>query len=412
MFESYDYASILERILSRLPKDEDTRPSSPLYILSAPAAKELETAHRNLDYTIEQVFPTTQDREHLIRDAQTYGMAPYDAKPAVAEGEFDIKVDLGSRFSIDQGRVDYAVSEYMRAEGDYHYYRMTCEQTGEIGNVAPGKLIPIWNIPGLKHAYLTRILIPGEEEEPTEDFRARYLDFFRHPRYGGNLADYINEVCAFEGVGRCKILRCRDFKGEPRIGWVGIVITDAAGNKPTQELIDDLQEYMQPLGVSGLPEIETSGLGRAPIQHRAYVRGVRERVVDVGVRLAFTAGASWTALRENIEEAARGYLKELALSWGDVITTEKAKYPFDDHLVVRRAEIETRLMDIGGVLDVAGLTINGKARNLDLDWDEIPVMGGVVDRDTEDPGGGNECPYECPDCPCGGDMSLCGRLGG
>lgn len=410
MFQDNTFEAVLERLLARMPDDEDTRPSSPLYILSAPAAKELETAYQSLDYTIEQVFPTTQDREHLIRDALTYKVAPYGATPAIAEGEFDIELPEGTRFSRENSGINFHISEYIGPRGDKHYYRLTCESLGERGNVAPGKLIPIWNIQNLKWAYLKRILIPGEEEEPTEDFRARYLDYFRHPRYGGNLADYINEVCAFEGVGRCKILRCRDFEGNPRLGWVGIVITDAAGNKPTDELVGDLQEHIQPLGVTGLPELETSGLGVAPIDHRAFVRGVRERVVDVGVKLTLSAGNSWTALEDLIKETVAAYLKELSLSWGDIITTEKAKYPFDDHLVVRRAEIETRLMDLDGVLDTGAVTINGKSRNLDLDWDEIPVMGTVSER--EDGGGSTSCPYECPDCPCEGDMSQCQRIGG
>lgn len=408
MFEDKTYEAILDRILKRLPEDMDPGPSTPLYILSGPAAMEISKLYEDLDYTIEQVFPTTQDREHLIRDAETYKVAPYDAKPSIAEGEFDIEVALGTRFSREQ--MNFTVTEYIGPRGDYHYYRMRCETPGQAGNVAPGKMIPIWNIQNLTHAYLTRILIPGEEEEPTEDFRARYLDYFRHPRYGGNLADYINEVCAFDGVGRCKILRCRDFEGKVNLGWVGIVITDAAGNKPTDELVNDLQEHIQPLGVSGLPEIETSGLGVAPINHRAFVRGVRERVIDLKLALTFEAGSSWTALKDAVTKRVTEYLKSLALSWGDIITTEKAKFPLDDHLIVRRASVETEIMDLSGIIDVQGVSLNGKYRNLELDWDEIPVLGEITQIDPSELEEDGKCPFDCPDCDC--DPAECPRLGG
>lgn len=47
-------------------------------------------------------------------------------------------------------------------------------------------MIPIDYIEGLETCYLTELLIPGEDEEATEDIRARYFDTFDTKPFGGN----------------------------------------------------------------------------------------------------------------------------------------------------------------------------------------------------------------------------------
>lgn len=47
-------------------------------------------------------------------------------------------------------------------------------------------------------------------------------------------------------------------------------------------------------------------------------------------------------------------------------------------LAVRVVQVENRLLNLDGVLDVADTTINGVADNLVLTAYQIPVYGGVV----------------------------------
>ena len=61
------------------------------------------------------------------------------------------------------------------------------------------------------------------------------------------------------------------------------------------------------------------------------------------------------------------YFMELRQDWAN-----------NDNLVVRINQIETRILQLDGVDDVAGTLINGMSENLVLREDEIPVRGDVV----------------------------------
>ena len=70
-----------------------------------------------------------------------------------------------------------------------------------------GQMIPINYIQGLETSELTEILIPGEDEEDTEDLRQRYFDSFNEHAFGGNRADYLARVRGIEGIGDVKVTR-------------------------------------------------------------------------------------------------------------------------------------------------------------------------------------------------------------
>ncbi|MBZ0668260.1 phage tail protein, partial [Clostridioides difficile] len=61
------------------------------------------------------------------------------------------------------------------------------------------------------------------------------------------------------------------------------------------------------------------------------------------------------------------YLNELNMSWED-----------EENLIVRISQIETRLLSIDGVLDIANTMINSIASNLNVDKDSIVLRGEVV----------------------------------
>ncbi|HBF2860579.1 TPA: phage tail protein, partial [Clostridioides difficile] len=67
------------------------------------------------------------------------------------------------------------------------------------------------------------------------------------------------------------------------------------------------------------------------------------------------------------EEAVDDYLNELNMSWED-----------EENLIVRISQIETRLLSIDGVLDIANTMINSIASNLNVDKDSIVLRGEVV----------------------------------
>ena len=411
MFEDLTKEAVQERILSRLPEDDDITPHSPLYIITAPTAYGWEIFYQDQSKALEQVFPDTADRDNLIHHASIYNIQPYAATYSHAEGEFNIEVPIGSRFSKES--VNFRVVEFLRNEESKYYYNLECEQTGEVGNVAPGKILPIEFIDGLTLSNITRILVPGEEEEDTETFRERFLASFNNKAFCANLSDYFNELSAISGVGKFKVLRCRDNKGEVNPEWVTIVFTDSNFGVPSEELVEQVQEYFQPLDPeTKLPTVETSGIGLASIGQLCWVEGVKEEKIDFSLNLTFENDYSWDNLEEVVKEKIKERLIQYAAEdWGDTVVTTKSYTPINHYITIRRAEIESLLIGIEGIQDSTAIRINGEFDNYNLAWNAIPALGNVTLHsaiESETPQG--NCPYNCPDCQYNRDPEQCGRL--
>ncbi len=349
MYEDMTFERIMKRMLDRVPDTLDKRESGIIYTALAPAAVELQNAYIEMDWILNQSFADTQDREYLIRRCAERGITPEPATYALLKGEFNIDIPIGSRFSL--GMLNYTAAHRIEAG----VYQMQCETAGEEGNRYFGSLIPINYIQGLTSAKLTEILIPGEDEEGTEHLRQRYFDSLDARAFGGNIQDYKEKLDALDGVGGCKIYPT--WNGG---GTVKAVIINSSFDKPSQELINKVQNATDPEDHQG------QGIGFAPIGHVVTIEAVEETEINVSTVLTYKEGWGWEETAPYIEEAIEGYLKELRASWADT-----------DGLIVRISQIETRLLDIVGVLDITGTTINGEEKNFVLGVNDIPIKGEI-----------------------------------
>lgn len=352
MYEDITYEDILERMLDRVPEDMDTREGSIIYDALAPAAVELQQMYIEFDVILQETFADTASREYLIRRAAERGITPSEASYAVLKGEFapaDLEIPIGNRFSC--GDLNYAVTEYV-SDG---VYRLTCETAGEEGNAQFGQLIPIDWVEGLETAYLTELLIPGEDEEDTEDLRERYFASFDSQAYGGNQADYLEKTNSISGVGATKVTPV--WNGG---GTVLLTILDSTYGAASQTLIETVQETIDPAQ-------DGTGAGIAPIGHVVTVQTAEETEVSISTSVTFDEGYSWSALEPTVTSLIEDYLLSLRESWADY--TE---------LTVRVSRIESIILGVAGVVDVSGTAINGDESNLVIDGYSIPVLGGVA----------------------------------
>ena len=259
MFEAITFEVILQRMLDRIPNNIDKREGSIIYDALAPAAVELQNMYIDLDVILQETFADTSSRTYLIKRASERGLSPYPATYAVLKGVFNINVPIGSRFSLDE--YNYTVTEKI----EDNVFKLQCETIGVEGNRHFGTLIPIEYIRGLESAELTELLIPGEDEEDTEEFRQRYFDSLDPQSFGGNIADYKQKVKSIQGVGGVKVYPV--WNGG---GTVKLVVLDSEYKKPTTELIDLVQTTIDPIQNQG------TGLGLAPVGHVVTVTGVEE----------------------------------------------------------------------------------------------------------------------------------------
>ncbi len=352
MYENVTFESILQRMLARVSDQMDKRESSPIYNALAPAAVELQLMYIEFDIILKETFGDTASREYLIRRAAERGITPYPATYALLKGEFtptSINLQIGSRFSLND------LNYYVKAKISDGVYQVECEEAGIKGNQYFGDMIPIEYIDGLETAQLTELLIPGEDEEDTEDLRVRYFSSFETKPYGGNKKDYIEKTNAIAGVGSTKVTPL--WNGG---GTVKLTILNSEFSKASSILIETVQETIDPTK-------DRSGLGVAPIGHIVTVDTVEEITVNVSTTITFDDGYSFVSLKSQIQSVIEEYLLELRKDWAN-----------QGSLIVRTAQIDTRILGIKGVLDIADTRINGSTSNLILSAYQIPVLGGVT----------------------------------
>ena len=363
MYEEETHEAVRRRMLNAVSAALDKREGSIIYDATASAAIEIELLYVALDWFLKNTFGDTAERPFLIERALERGLKPYAATNAVIKGTFEpaaVEVSIGSRFSCDE--LTYAVSEKLGAGT----YLLTCEQVGRAGNKSSGRLVPIGYVTGLQTAQINELTIPGRDEEDTEAFRARYLKSFDAQAYGGNIADYKEKVRAIAGVGGVKVYPV--WNGG---GTVKVVFCTSENTAPTAEFIAKVQEILDPVPYA------QQGVGIAPIGHRVTVEGAVAKAVTVRVRLTLNGGATVDMVKPVVEKALNAYFAELNAGWKDTQVVNVGTFT-NTGLIVRRAKIESLILDIAGVVDVESLTLNGAAENVHLGKDGLAALGGVT----------------------------------
>ncbi|WP_300844060.1 baseplate J/gp47 family protein [uncultured Acetatifactor sp.] len=397
MYEDTTYEAILQRMLARVPDRFDKREGSVIWDTHSPTAIELQILYIELDSVLREAYGDTASREFLILRCRERGIHPREATKAVLKGVFvPGSIDVaGQRFNI--GDMNYVVRGKI-ADGEY---QVECETAGKAGNQFFGAMIPMEYIKGLQSAELTGILIPGEDEEGTEELRQRYFSSFRENAFGGNRADYLEKTNAIPGVGRTKVTRVWNsdvspadmipkegvetwyngikgtLSGDVRHwldsvfqaakqkklttgGTVLLTIIDSEFGPASETLVEAVQAAIDPEVNAG------EGFGLAPIGHVVRVESAAARTVDIRTDITFEPGYGWGSLQAPIEDAVAAYLLELRKGWAD-----------SSSLVVRISQIDNRILNVPGIIDVQETLVNGARGNLELGEYEIPVLGGV-----------------------------------
>lgn len=400
MYEDTTYEVILERMLARVSDKLDKREGSVIWDTHSPTAIELQILYLELDAILKETYGDSASREFLILRCRERGIEPGQASGAVLEGRFAPEnVDVtGARFNA--GNMNYVV-EGKIADGEYE---VRCEEAGTSGNRYLGEIVPVDYVEGLETAVLTKVLIPGEDEEETEELRRRYFASFGKESFGGNVADYIEKTNKIPGVGRTKVTRIWNgdicpadmipseavkawYAGnigtlpEAVAQWVTAVYTAALEKKLTtggtvlltivnsdhgaasDTLVNAVQREIDPVEMAG------EGYGLAPIGHVVTVKSAEPVEILVKTGIVFDVGYGWSSLGSAIEDAVSGYLLELRKQWAD-----------SPYLVVRGSQIDARILRITGIVDIRGTSINGTEGGLSLEPNEIPVFGGVSDE--------------------------------
>jgi len=356
VYEDMTFENIMSRCLNRVAASIDKREGSVVYDAIAPAAAELAILYIELAYLMDRAFPDTETGDDLTKKVSERSIFRTAATGAIRKGYFEdgsgnaMDIPIGTRFS--GGSLNYVATEKI-AGGQF---KMLCETAGVVGNQYQGVLFPIDFVGGLGAARLADILINGEDEESDADLYGRYLESLKYQAYGGNKADYKMKVELIQGVGAAKVTPV--WNGG---GTVKIIFIDSDWGVPPSELVDSVQTAVDPVANRGV------GNGIAPIGHVVTVEGVAGATINIAFTLTLSYGETWAAVQEAVTASIQSYFSELARIWAD-----------NESLIIRVSQIETKILNIEGVIDIAETTINGGSANIALDSASIPILGVVT----------------------------------
>ena len=371
-FTQDTYQNLRQEMLDRVPDTYDKRDTAPIPTAISPAAYALAGFYLSLDQVQRSAFIQTAVGESLDLLAVIGGLTRYPASAAVRLGIFNTAVPIGARFSTINGTnsINFAVTAaatVSEPEEGFTYYQLTAETPGTIGNEYTGPILPITTIPGLTSAQITDILVPGDDTETDDAFRERLIEALNNRPFGGNIADYRQNVLAIDGVGGVQVYPTWNGGGTVKLSVLGADFLPAS---PT--LVENVQNAIDPPPNQGL------GLGLAPIGAKVTVAAPTELTVNVSATLMLAAGYAIGQVQEPVEQAIEAYLLSVRQEWDTNMSSTAVSYAADVYV----ARITAAIVGVTGVVNATNVQLNGGTADLILtetgETQQVPVIGTVA----------------------------------
>ncbi|MEG0297631.1 MAG: baseplate J/gp47 family protein [Clostridium sp.] len=373
--EKYTFDYLIKSALEKVPDDIDKRQGSIIYDALAPACYQLADMYMTMRSVILDTYIMTSYGEYLDNKVIEQGLSRYDSTKALKKGTFTFQdgtpatLQKGSRFStvnttenliykiIDEVQIDNRkiVGEYI----------LECEKGGTAGNSYMGDLLPVTYISNLKSCKLSTLISPARDKESDEDLRTRYLLAVNQKPFGGNCAQYNQELIDLDGVAAAQVYPT--WNGG---GTVKCSIIDSDYKPVTGEFLEYVQNLVDPEENTG------GGLGLAPIGHKVTVTTPSVVTININADINLLTGYILEQVDNQIKSSIDEYLKSLRKNWG--ISDDYNKYS----LSIYTSQITASILKVTGVANASNIRINGKDKDLILREDgevqELPMLGEVV----------------------------------
>lgn len=372
--ELYSFEYLMEKALARVPNTIDKREGSIIYDTLAPACYELSEYYMRLRRILQDTFAETASEQYLDLRVAEQGITRFQSTQAIKKGEFSnssgapLNIEIGSRFSTisDTQPINYTVLAPYQVEGVNvpGSYQLICEEFGTIGNSYVGNIIPIDYVQGLSEALMTDLIIPARDIETDDDLRSRYFLSLTEKPFGGNIAQYKEELKNIDGVGAVQIYPAWDGGGTVKCS-----VIDSSYDIISQEFINIIQDLIDPT-----PQAE--GLGIAPIGHKVTITTPSELIINIAANLTLMSGYTKQQVTPAIQEALENYILSLRKEWDN-------GNEFNQYILgVYISRINAAILNVAGIANVTNTTINSLANDLILtenaQLQELPVLGAVT----------------------------------
>ncbi|WP_127849730.1 baseplate J/gp47 family protein [Lacticaseibacillus hulanensis] len=351
--DSWTRDGVIEQILSRVPDTVDKREGSIIYDAVAPAAVTIVDLVTQFKQFVLESYTQTADNEFLDYRGQEKGLTRYAATNAVVTAVFTdvagqpIGVDNGDRFAtIETQPYYYTVSQVL----DGGKAQLTCETAGEGPNHYLGQILPVTPNDDVANAVITDITVPARDTETDDDYRARILKQSTSVAYGGNIADYQAMIAGLETVGAVQVYPT--WNGG---GTVKLVILDNDYDIPSDDLVTQVQQAIDPQDATG------NGYGLAPIGHTVTVVAPTARTINMSLSIEIDKTTDYTTAANAAKQAIADYIVTVHKAWANLDNGTRSYAQS-----VYRSQVFAAVLKVPGVINVTGLTLEGKDADVQL----------------------------------------------
>ena len=351
MFEDQTVESIKAEMLTDAAAaypGVSTREGSFLDVMAGPFAAQTWRSLQMLNAVVPIAFPDESSGGYIDLAAAPYGITRAEGARATAPvtltGKPGTEVAKGTAFLTADGLV-FLLTAAARLDGAGSARgTVEAEAVGTAYNVDPGALVRMYaNVPGLE-GYESGRAEGGVDPESDASLMGR-LDARRGEAPTSNNEAYYRQLALDipgGGVGAAKV-----FRATPGPGGVLVVIAGPELGPVDEAVTARCGAYIQEQHIIGAS---------------VAVQSARGRDIDVGAVLTLAEGAALQAVTDTFRGLLREYLRSVAFAKS----------------VVSYNQIHSRLMDVEGVVDFSGLTVNGGVVNVALEQDQVPVVGRVA----------------------------------
>ena len=345
-------SEILDELLSEMPDSYQKTIGFPTYDLLAAVSLRMEGTDEEIEQAEKLLDPENLSGDDL--DRYIFPRSGLDRRQATfAHGVVHVVgtglVPEGALFESGGGVQYYATAGVqITGEGDVP---VTCRQDGAAGNLPAHSVtqMPV-TIQGIASCDNPEPMTGGYDEEDDAAYYDRYLLKMRTPATSGNIYHYQSWALEVSGVGAVKVFPLGHGDNS-----VDVVIVDSTGQPADSELVEQVQDYID-------PDSKGEGYGQAPIGARCYVSAATAKPITISCTVSKLATAEEETVTAGIKAAITEYLAEIVF---------KQDY-------VSYARISDRILDVEGVLDIEGLLVGGGTANIEVGAREAATLGEVT----------------------------------
>ena len=302
---------------------------------------EFEKSYAEMEMIVEAAFADTSWDNFLTMRAAEMGVIRKEAVKAIGKvkvtGTAGAKIIKGSLFATPDGTNFYTTADAVIGADKTAEIAIEAQVAGNDGNVKENTIVKIpMSIPGVHEVTNEAVTYDGFDKETDEDLKTRYFLKVRTPATSGNKNHYKQWAMAVAGVGNAKVFPT--WNGQ---NTVKVVIVEANNGTANEELIERCFGYIEE---------------QRPIGAIVTVTTAQPKTVNISAKIDGILDL------EELRKKVNLYFKTFGFDSGHVSI----------------AKIGAYLISCTNVNDYDNLKLNGTEENVNLEVEELPVIGEIV----------------------------------